>query len=69
MSQNNSSSMLEPQIWELVAEWDNLEQPLAPLSDEQQKTILDLSNLCANKLWIAPKAVSNMFENVLNYFS
>jgi hypothetical protein len=53
--------MLEPQIWELVAEWDNLEQPLAPLSDEQQKTILDLSNLCANKLWIAPKAVSNTF--------
>ena len=42
----------EREVWENLAEWDNLENPLAPLTEEQQKTILDLAALCDHKLTV-----------------
>ena len=38
-----------PEIWENLSEWDNLDNPLAPLSDVQEKSILDLTAFCGNK--------------------
>ena len=40
----------EREVWENLAEWDNLDNPLAPLTEEQQKTILELAALCDHKL-------------------
>ncbi|XP_046649616.1 conserved oligomeric Golgi complex subunit 3-like isoform X2 [Daphnia pulicaria] len=40
----------EREVWENLAEWDNLENPLAPLTEEQQKTIIELAALCDHKL-------------------
>nr|CAG4643064.1 EOG090X02EM [Ilyocryptus agilis] len=42
----------ERQVWENLSEWDNLEQPLAPLSEDQQKSILELGALCGDRLVI-----------------
>ncbi|XP_057364562.1 conserved oligomeric Golgi complex subunit 3-like [Daphnia carinata] len=40
----------EREVWENLAEWDNLEDPLAPLTEEQQITILELAAICDQKL-------------------
>lgn len=40
----------EREVWENLAEWDNLDDPLAPLSEDQQKSILELASLCDHKL-------------------
>ncbi len=42
----------EREVWENLAEWDNLENPLAPLTEEQQKTIIELAALCDHKLTV-----------------
>lgn len=42
----------ERQVWENLAEWDNLEDPLAPLTEEQQQSILELASLCDHKLTV-----------------
>nr|CAG4634655.1 EOG090X02EM [Alona affinis] len=40
----------ETQVWENLAEWDNLENPLAPLTEEQEKAIMQLASLCNSQL-------------------
>lgn len=42
----------DSEVWVNLAEWDNLENPLAPLSEEEQKSILFLAALCDHKLTI-----------------
>lgn len=43
-------SIEERRVWENLAEWDNLDDPLAPLTEEQQNSILELATLCDHKL-------------------
>lgn len=71
MSTTNGSST-DAQVWELVAEWDNLDQPLAPLNEQQQKSVLELTDLCANRFllstpinvnfWLSPVFLSFRYE-------
>lgn len=49
----------EREVWENLAEWDNLENPLAPLTEEQQKTIIELATLCDQKLSVEDVSLSN----------
>nr|CAG4649996.1 EOG090X02EM [Sida crystallina] len=37
-----------------IEDWDNFDQPLAPLNDLQRNSILELTNLCTNKLLLSP---------------
>nr|CAG4642358.1 EOG090X02EM [Evadne anonyx] len=37
------------EVWENLSEWNNLDNPLAPLSDVQDKSILELTAFCVNK--------------------
>ena len=55
----------EREVWENLAEWDNLENPLAPLTDEQQKTILELAALCDHKLSVEDVSLSK--HNKISY--
>nr|CAG4649154.1 EOG090X02EM [Scapholeberis mucronata] len=45
-------SIDEHQVWANLAEWDNLDDPLAPLTEEQQRSILELAALCDHKLTV-----------------
>lgn len=36
-------------VWENLAEWDNLENPLAPLNDEQLQSVHVLAKYCDPK--------------------
>lgn len=49
----------EREVWENLAEWDNLENPLAPLTEEQQKTILELAAICDQKLSVEDVSLLN----------
>jgi len=44
-------------VWENLSEWDNLDNPLAPLTDEQQKSILELASLCSNQLHLHDEVI------------
>ena len=44
------------EVWENLSEWNNLENPLAPLNEVQDKSILELTAFCVNKF--SPPAVS-----------
>lgn len=37
-------------VWENLAEWDSLENPLAPLTDEQLHSVHVLAKFCDPKL-------------------
>ena len=43
------SEATDSNVWEVVAEWDSLTQPLAPLNFQQQNSIFELANVCTNK--------------------
>jgi len=45
------------EVWENLSEWDNLENPIAPLTDLQDKSILELTAFCVNKFSAAPVSV------------
>ncbi|XP_045025748.1 conserved oligomeric Golgi complex subunit 3 isoform X2 [Daphnia magna] len=49
----------EREVWENLAEWDNLENPLAPLTEEQQKTILELAAICDQKLSVEDESTES----------
>jgi hypothetical protein len=51
----------EREVWENLAEWDNLENPLAPLTEEQQKTIIELAALCDHKLAVQDVSLRYFF--------
>lgn len=44
-------------VWENLSEWDNLDNPLAPLTDEQQQSILELASLCSNRLHLQDEVI------------
>lgn len=58
----------EREVWENLAEWDNLEDPLAPLTEEQQKTILELAALCDHKLSVQDVSLSNLSVTIFHRF-
>nr|CAG4641520.1 EOG090X02EM [Eurycercus lamellatus] len=56
----SSGEVDEREVWENLAEWDNLELPLAPLSDDQQKSILELASICSTRLTIQDDFVQEL---------
>ncbi len=44
-------------VWENLSEWDDLDNPLAPLTDEQQQSILELASLCSNQLHLHDEVI------------
>lgn len=52
----------ERQIWENLSEWDDLENPLAPLTEDQQKSIIELASLCDNSLTLHEDVVSQLIH-------
>ena len=53
------------EIWENLSEWDNLENPLAPLSVSQDQSILELTAFCVNKFTAPPVSIElNLYTHI-----
>ena len=58
-----SENVDKRQIWESLSDWDNFDQPLAPLNDEQLNSIIELTAFSTNK-YFPPCSVSACLSNI-----